>query len=303
MILSKEIITGISNLNIEYYKSLGYDAKCNNKLKVLVEHLPKESNLKVFVKCDVCGYEKWIHYQKYTKNISKYNLYTCSVNCAQSKIKRTNLEKYGYEDYVNTEELKKTVKIKYDKITDDIKKRGNICCIKCSNNKDISEYLVKNGRYMNICKMCRNNQRKVRNYKRIEQIRINNRELYRKNIHIYAWRQILRNYINRKSVIKIERTLSLLKYTPEELKHNMESKFDENMNWENYGNKWQIDHIIHVSYFKDETPFYIANSLDNLRPLDKIENISRGNRLDDDCRKLMVMYLDYIKEDYKKLII
>ena len=48
MILSKTIRTTISHLNIDYYKSLGYqDIKCNHKIEIPVNHLPVESNLKI----------------------------------------------------------------------------------------------------------------------------------------------------------------------------------------------------------------------------------------------------------------
>ena len=284
MILSKEVITGISHLNVEYYKSLGYDAKCNNKLLVSVEHLSKESNMKVLVKCDVCGSEKWLHYQKYTKNISKYNLYTCSVNCAQFKIKKTNLDKYGYEDYVNTEELKKTVKIKYDKITEEIEKKGHIYCIKCNNERNLSEYLVKNGRYKHICRECRN---------------ISFYENRNKSPHIKVWRGVLRGYLLRKNLKKNDKTFIMLGYSPDELRCHINKLFDSSMNWENYG-EWHIDHIIHVSFFKDDTPINIANSLENLRPLKADMNISRHNNIDDDCNNLMCKYKTYIKEEYIK---
>ena len=76
------------------------------------------------------------------------------------------------------------------------------------------------------------------------------------------------------------------------------------MNWENYGKVWQIDHIVHVSYFKSETPTHIANSLDNLRPLDAYLNISRNNKMDKDCMDLILKYKEYIKEEYlDKLIL
>ena len=108
--------------------------------------------------------------------------------------------------------------------------------------------------------------------------------------------------MNRKTLFKIDKTYNLLKYTPDELKSNLESKFYDDLSWENYGKKWQIDHIVHVSLFKDDTPFHIANSLDNLRPLEKITNISRGNKIDDDCIKLMNRYKNFIKEEYKNFL-
>jgi len=299
MILDKTIITTISHMNIEYYKSIGYvDIKCNQKIEIPISDLPIESNLKVNVKCDICGVEKLLSYQKYNKNVKKYNIYTCNTSCAQFKNRLTLKELYGSENFNRTEENKLKTKEKYDKITEEIEERGYINCRKCLCDFNLSNFLMKNDRYMKICKSCRDSDRKIRNFKRIDDKREKDRERYRKNIHIHAWRQLLKNYLNRKNIKKSDNTYQLLKYTPDELKYHLESKFIDGMNWNNYGEKWQIDHIVHVSLFKDTTPQYVANSLDNLRPLDKIINISRGNKIDDDCLVMMSRYTEFIKDDY-----
>ena len=56
--------------------------------------------------------------------------------------------------------------------------------------------------------------------------------------------------------------------------------------------------MVHVSYFKSETPIHIANSLDNLRPLDAYLNISRNNKMDEDCIELVLKYKEFIKDEY-----
>ena len=77
--------------------------------------------------------------------------------------------------------------------------------------------------------------------------------------------------------------------------------FKFGMSWTNYG-EWHIDHIVHVSLFKNETPFHIPNSLENLRPLNKNINISRSNKIDEDCINLILKYKTYIKDEYIYLI-
>jgi len=53
------------------------------------------------------------------------------------------------------------------------------------------------------------------------------------------------------------------------------------MNWNNYGNYWAIDHIKPRSLFTYISPndpeFKKCWSLDNLQPLEKIENIKKNN--------------------------
>jgi hypothetical protein len=301
MILTKEILVGINYLNINHYKNLGYDVKFNNKILIPIEYLQLESNLKIIVVCDVCNKEKIISYQKYNKNIKKYNLYTCSVICSQQKIKYTNKIKYGCENYVNVEKIKKTIKEKYDEITKQNEIKGQINCIKCLENKKLNDFLIKNGRYKHICKKCRtkinSDNRRKRFLTNPELEKSKQRNNYLKNIHIHAWRNILKNYLNRKKLLKNDKTYNMLKYSPNDLKLHLEKLFKSNMSWENYG-EWQIDHIVHVSFFKDDTPFYIVNCLENLRPL--FNNSERGNKIDADCLNLMTKFENYLKYDYIK---
>jgi hypothetical protein len=299
MILTKEVNIFINNKVIGYYRGAGYDIVPNSVNCIKVKDLLKNSTARIDVKCYICGFEKNVSYQKYNKNIEKYNIYTCNSSCAQFKNKLTLKKLYGSDNFNRSEENKIKVKEKYDRITKEIEERGYINCSKCGVDYTLSDYLrSRNGRFMSICKICRDNDRKVRNLKRIDDKREKDRIDYRKNIHIHAWRQILKNYLNRKSLRKIDRTYESLKYSPSELKYNLEKKFQDGMNWENYGKVWQIDHIVHVSYFKTETPIHIANSLDNLRPLDAYLNISRNNKMDEDCRELMFKYKEFIKEEY-----
>ncbi len=283
MILTQIIETNISHLNIEYYKGLGYEnIKCNQKITIPVGHLPIESNLKINVKCDVCGDEKILAYQKYNKNIRKYSIYACNTSCAQFKNRLTLKELYGSENFNRSEENKIKTKEKYDIITKKHEENGFINCKKCNNNRNLSEYLVKNGRYKNVCRECRNDSF----YKRRNA-----------SPHIKAWRSILRGFLSRIDKKKEHRTHELLKYSAEDLKTHINKFLKEGMTWENYG-EWHIDHIVHVSFFKKDAPIHIVNGLMNLRPLDAKSNISRHNKLDEDCLNMMMEYQTYLKDEY-----
>jgi len=78
-----------------------------------------------------------------------------------------------------------------------------------------------------------------------------------------------------------------------ELKEHMESKFELEMNWDNYGKGgWSVDHIIPVKYkinekyYWDQEQLKNSNSQDfkkcwalsNLQPKWEIDNIKKGNR-------------------------
>ena len=69
-------------------------------------------------------------------------------------------------------------------------------------------------------------------------------------------------------------TYDLLGYSAQDLKENIESKFIEGMSWDNYG-KWEIDHIKEVCTFEKDTPMNGVNSLSNLQPLWKMDNLKK----------------------------
>ena len=73
-------------------------------------------------------------------------------------------------------------------------------------------------------------------------------------------------------VSKLEKTTdseSILGYSSQEFKLNIESKFKDGMSWSNHGSMWELDHILPVCSFDlssmDEVK--MCNSLDNLQPL------------------------------------
>lgn len=75
----------------------------------------------------------------------------------------------------------------------------------------------------------------------------------------------------------------ILGYTTEDLCRHLESKFDSQMTWDNYGTYWHIDHITPVSWFKFDTPdceaFKKCWAIKNLQPLESKTNIRKGNKL------------------------
>lgn len=58
----------------------------------------------------------------------------------------------------------------------------------------------------------------------------------------------------------------------------MISKFKDGMSWDNYG-EWHIDHIKPVSKFEKNEKQSVVNSLDNLQPLWKDENLKKYNKI------------------------
>ena len=81
-------------------------------------------------------------------------------------------------------------------------------------------------------------------------------------------------------------TWDFLPYSVDELKKHLENLFEPWMNWSNWGlgeGKWNIDHKIPHSFFDyknvEDEEFQECWALENLQPLDAIENIKKGNKL------------------------
>lgn len=73
----------------------------------------------------------------------------------------------------------------------------------------------------------------------------------------------------------------LVGYTLEELIAHLEKQFDIQMNWNNYGGYWHVDHIKPKSLFKytspDDSEFKKCWALENLQPLERIANLKKSN--------------------------
>lgn len=78
-------------------------------------------------------------------------------------------------------------------------------------------------------------------------------------------------------------SIKYLPYSIAELKVHLEKQFNEHMSWENHGTYWQIDHIYPQSLLPyssmDDDNFKKCWSLENLRPLESILNLKKGNKI------------------------
>jgi len=79
---------------------------------------------------------------------------------------------------------------------------------------------------------------------------------------------------------KSNSTLKLTGCTLEQLKKHLENKFEDGMNWDNYG-VWHVDHIIACANFDFSDPKQqeICFHYTNLQPMWGEENAKKGSRL------------------------
>jgi hypothetical protein len=101
MILTKTVCIKIEGVNFKRYKSKGYIFNWRDIVEIKVEDLLPNSNVKILVKCDICGAEKEIGYNKYNKNILRGDFYSCQ-KCSPIKRKNTCMELFGVDNYTKS---------------------------------------------------------------------------------------------------------------------------------------------------------------------------------------------------------
>jgi len=111
MILTKEVSFIVRPIHLKHLKNLGYkNLKVGSEIVVIIKHLTKGSDIKIKVKCDVCGKEKMLSYVKYNKNINNQNYYSCSSKCSRKKTKNTNINIFGVENPFQSEGIKEKIR-------------------------------------------------------------------------------------------------------------------------------------------------------------------------------------------------
>ena len=79
----------------------------------------------------------------------------------------------------------------------------------------------------------------------------------------------------------VKKSIAKIGYNQDGFEEHIERQFKDGMTWDNYGDAWEIDHIIPIKWYLDngETDPSIINALTNLRPLSVEENRAKsGNR-------------------------
>jgi hypothetical protein len=156
-------------------------------------------------------------------------------------------------------------------------------------NKDVLLQKNKEYRLLNINKI--NKQRKeYRNRDEIkEHIKHKNKEYLpikkdkiknrRKTDLSFKISEILRSKFNRE--LKKNKYSDFLGCDISFFKKWIEFRFNENMNWENMGTIWHIDHILPISKFnfQNQNEIKICYHWTNLQPLEKFNNISKSNKI------------------------
>jgi hypothetical protein len=131
----------------------------------------------------------------------------------------------------------------------------------------------------NITKCCTSCSASIRNKKRYDS---NNPKIIARRRLRHSMKSSIARKMRIRGFSKSGESINkILPYSVDDLKNHLESKFESGMTWDNYG-KWEIDHITPDSWFKynstEDRGFKDSWSLNNLQPLWKVDNASKGNR-------------------------
>ena len=122
------------------------------------------------------------------------------------------------------------------------------------------------------------------NREHVRKSRANYMKEYRKKSPIYKLRENIGHYIRKALIDSIPKSGTYKKYLGcpiNEYKQYLEKLFNPEMNWENYGTYWEIDHKKAISNFDltKEEEIYKAFHYTNTQPLTVKENRQKSNKL------------------------
>jgi hypothetical protein len=191
-------------------------------------------------------------------------------------------------------------------------------CKKCSEEKPLTEYCKRKGEKDGLhryCKGCMNGEfgsyynttRKYTGKDYYNQYRKENKEYFNtySNQHYHENKEMYREWNRNKSTtdpifrlkhsinanininlkkylqIKQDKSMNYLGTTMEQYCQYLEQQFTPEMNWDNYGSYWEIDHILPIDSFDltNEEQLYQCFNYTNTRPLHWLENKQKSNKI------------------------
>ena len=102
---------------------------------------------------------------------------------------------------------------------------------------------------------------------------------------IANFRTAIYQVLKESNVEKNKHYFDVLRYTPEKLIKHLELQFNDEMNWDNYGD-WHVDHKLPITHFNiiemGDDEFMKCWALENLQPMWGEENIRKSNKIKED---------------------
>ena len=141
----------------------------------------------------------------------------------------------------------------------------------------------KQNREKEIARSLKYNQEHVENTRRLRRESAQRARSTVKGKLLNSIRGGIQYSLHLKTVTKNGHWNEFVDFTIDQLKAHIEKLFTPEMNWDNYGTYWQIDHKIPIAVFNFEKPsdidFKLCWSLKNLQPLERIANMKKQKSL------------------------
>ncbi len=179
-------------------------------------------------------------------------------------------------------------------------------CIICGKIKPICEYYIstrhKDG-YYKCCKLCQ--KEKMNNWGKNPRFKRTKEYMKKYNKKRFSIPKEKIKHTMRKSISlytkKNKGTIQYLLADISFFKLWIEYNFDEKMNWDNHGTYWHFDHIRPCDSFDliKEDQILECFNWSNLRPLYKMDNIYKGNTIDNDLINKFKNKKEIFLEKYK----
>lgn len=219
--------------------------------------------------CKICGVEKEL------SEFTRRNKTTYRNDCRDCKNEYLKLYYKGN----NSKEF--TIKNTKSKCSEKI-------CNNCGFLKNLRLFPKRNGSvdgYRGRCFECQreyNREYHKLNKSRDRDLIKNRRDKYlskTENKILLNIRGMLKRYLKSKGLKKNTKIEKIIGLSKDKFKVYIESQFLDDMNWTNYGINWHIDHIVPISFGKNESEIMMLNNYKNLRPLWSFDNQSKNKKL------------------------
>lgn len=203
--------------------------------------------------------------------------------------KKSNMKEISSKHYFENKERLKPIRKKWRDDNKNKEKEYNKQRYATKDKERLSNYYNENKDEIN---KRRKEYRKTDEYKKwINEYRI-------RNAHKQRYRDSLKSVIRRLNRDKNDYTNNLLGYSDMDFKIHIENQFTDKMSWADR-KPFEIDHIIPISAFIDNTSLSIVSSLENLKPIDPEDNIRKYTSIDYNYIHLYEKYIDFLKDEYK----
>lgn len=147
-----------------------------------------------------------------------------------------------------------------------------------------------------VCKVYREKYKPIRNAR--------NKERRETDIH-YKLKELVRGRILdilRKNDIRRREKVKYLGMELALYKLWLEFQFSNQMTWDNYGTYWQIDHVLPCDLFdfkeEDDDAIFKCFNWKNTRPMIKVDNIAKSNKLDKHAVALQIIFIGMFSAEH-----